>query len=170
MAEARRNTSKKASPARGAAVSATAKKAEKPSIKSVNVQINVKAVSYTHLDVYKRQDDGGGKAEDNGTGRNGRRGYGQGRAGPSVLPPFRRGLDPVSYTHLDVYKRQRWCRSFPSSMLFCSFWLCCANCVSCSSNGSMFCLSCSTEIIPSSNNSNCLVRCVLNRSILVSSS
>ena len=42
MAEARRNTSKKASPARGAAVSATAKKAEKPSIKSVNVQINVK--------------------------------------------------------------------------------------------------------------------------------
>ena len=42
MAEARKSTSKKASSTKGAAVAASVKKADKPSIKSVNVQINLK--------------------------------------------------------------------------------------------------------------------------------
>ena len=47
------------------------------------------AVSYTHLDVYKRQD-GGGEIVGQRKGR---------RAGGNYA-------GPVSYTHLDVYKRQ----------------------------------------------------------------
>ena len=64
-------------------------------------------VSYTHLDVYKRQ----GKGRvckifeteiDAGTrAKHIKAEYGQGGAGWPVD-----GLGPVSYTHLDVYKRQ----------------------------------------------------------------
>ena len=61
-------------------------------------KLNTGPVSYTHLDVYKRQgqyrinlleprcwDDGSGPED------------------PDAPDAF-----PVSYTHLDVYKRQRW--------------------------------------------------------------
>ena len=51
-----------------------------------------KPVSYTHLDVYKRQDD-----SDSGGGWHG------GGAQPGVCDPSQKA---VSYTHLDVYKRQ----------------------------------------------------------------
>ena len=67
----------------------------------------LKAVSYTHLDVYKRQAQGsrafvGGPAALR---------PGHGRApqwrGPHRRPsPRRAALAAVSYTHLDVYKRQ----------------------------------------------------------------
>ena len=52
-----------------------------------NAATNLQPVSYTHLDVYKRQ----GVDGNNATLNNGR---------------FLIELKPVSYTHLDVYKRQ----------------------------------------------------------------
>ena len=59
-------------------------------------------VSYTHLDVYKRQD----------TGCKGHRGCLQ--YGERLCP------GPVSYTHLDVYKRQEWFppTAFPSKRIW----------------------------------------------------
>ena len=59
-----------------------------------NPELSFQAVSYTHLDVYKRQ--AKGKAE--------------GLSGSDwrmlLLPTFHAGAGAVSYTHLDVYKRQ----------------------------------------------------------------
>ena len=62
------------------------------------------AVSYTHLDVYKRQVYRIGTAA--GAGGLGRQSGGccSGTDGRRTLPYSRR--TPVSYTHLDVYKRQ----------------------------------------------------------------
>ena len=63
------------------------------------------AVSYTHLDVYKRQiqDSSGNSSIDPSELKN----------GGSLLPlgsdkdhGSHKGYGPVSYTHLDVYKRQ----------------------------------------------------------------
>ena len=63
---------------------------------------NVLSVSYTHLDVYKRQHLDGGAL--------GKLRRGEGGHVPQVAIPAqqdRGGLaGPVSYTHLDVYKRQ----------------------------------------------------------------
>ena len=63
------------------------------------VSLSLAAVSYTHLDVYKRQCQNwtpAGKALSDHAGE---------------PPPGGRGTagvtDPVSYTHLDVYKRQQ---------------------------------------------------------------
>ena len=56
-----------------------------PELKKVASSLGIKAVSYTHLDVYKRQ--------------------GLPRPRPVVARGVR-GLEAVSYTHLDVYKRQ----------------------------------------------------------------
>ena len=61
----------------------------------------MKTVSYTHLDVYKRQSHG--TAAGTGKGRTaGRRIHSGGRGTERVK--YRHV--PVSYTHLDVYKRQ----------------------------------------------------------------
>ena len=58
-------------------------------------------VSYTHLDVYKRQEHHRGSGED---ARLHQRDEGHGLC---VFPDQRPGpYGPVSYTHLDVYKRQ----------------------------------------------------------------
>ena len=51
-------------------------------------------VSYTHLDVYKRQPQ--------------RRMAAQGQTEENDLDTQRQGDVPVSYTHLDVYKRQAY--------------------------------------------------------------
>ena len=61
-------------------------------------RFSCRAVSYTHLDVYKRQ------------------ALEKARAGnqkflASFSPAQESGLKAVSYTHLDVYKRQRFVRS-----------------------------------------------------------
>ena len=57
------------------------------------------AVSYTHLDVYKRQGD---RRIYTGSSGSGSHYFNKtfGKAGPDG--------NPVSYTHLDVYKRQAW--------------------------------------------------------------
>ena len=60
---------------------------------------SLESVSYTHLDVYKRQGYTGGRV------------WG-GQGGTDAAPDLRRGKaaagqSPVSYTHLDVYKRQQ---------------------------------------------------------------
>ena len=75
-------------------------------------------VSYTHLDVYKRQTSSGSKYT--WTVNNGRIGW---AASESLLVEntnqkgtnykwemCKAGNIPVSYTHLDVYKRQSWYR------------------------------------------------------------
>ena len=66
--------------------------------------LGVRAVSYTHLDVYKRQTVGdpvGKRAlEDN------RHRVAGLRIDEDEAVALTRGLKPVSYTHLDVYKRQ----------------------------------------------------------------
>ena len=53
----------------------------------------MKAVSYTHLDVYKRQVVSGGEITAQG-------------AKADILPELLTDSSAVSYTHLDVYKRQ----------------------------------------------------------------
>ena len=53
------------------------------------------SVSYTHLDVYKRQLQGGGNVILNEEGT--------ASFDPQLIAP---NEEPVSYTHLDVYKRQ----------------------------------------------------------------
>ena len=60
----------------------------------------VVAVSYTHLDVYKRPQKGPGQA---GAQPAPQAGHSAGRA--AAAPRYDRAK-PVSYTHLDVYKRQ----------------------------------------------------------------
>ena len=67
-------------------------------------------VSYTHLDVYKRQ---GYTFFDTaecytGTNPDGSTAYNEEAVGMGIKP-FRDKIVPVSYTHLDVYKRQRYC-------------------------------------------------------------
>ena len=82
--------------------------------------IAVDSVSYTHLDVYKRQGVGYAlagypAAQKRDHGPDGRYAaaiaqlYGTGRAGGHPQPASPRHCrcqGPVSYTHLDVYKRQ----------------------------------------------------------------
>ena len=65
------------------------------------LDVEAEAVSYTHLDVYKRQVDGVAD------GRTDRRGAAFARL-LRAHRPLGVGLaaDAVSYTHLDVYKRQ----------------------------------------------------------------
>ena len=68
---------------------------------SINIEKRwdgVPAVSYTHLDVYKRQDGNKTPGIDCTTGSLGQ--------GLSLAAGMAYGLKPVSYTHLDVYKRQ----------------------------------------------------------------
>ena len=64
-------------------------------------------VSYTHLDVYKRQqvDVAGGDTLKVGFQRTGDRFTSVTLTGPADLV-FTGDIEPVSYTHLDVYKRQ----------------------------------------------------------------
>ena len=69
-------------------------------------------VSYTHLDVYKRQSlQCGGSEQESGDGRlpegPGAGGIAQ-RAGKDPAAHSLQAACPVSYTHLDVYKRQSW--------------------------------------------------------------
>ena len=62
-------------------------------------------VSYTHLDVYKRQYTGSMLEVSNTLGTNSEditMGYYAASAGMAIAYP----IIPVSYTHLDVYKRQ----------------------------------------------------------------
>ena len=70
-------------------------------------RLKVSPVSYTHLDVYKRQDevsdDYGKKPSYRGDKRNSRGRYSAGRY---YILPSSVYSRPVSYTHLDVYKRQ----------------------------------------------------------------
>ena len=71
-------------------------------------------VSYTHLDVYKRQDQGSAQVLPDA-----RRVEADGARlalGPGCCCCARHlfVLPPVSYTHLDVYKRQPWPSSRPS--------------------------------------------------------
>ena len=67
-------------------------------------------VSYTHLDVYKRQVNGGvPRGGDNGGNLERRlmEGHKQGREQAADIDgDTQDGYGPVSYTHLDVYKRQ----------------------------------------------------------------
>ena len=66
------------------------------------------SVSYTHLDVYKRQGQDR-VAQRLPLGRRGSLGGDIDRVGAHPLPgELERGASPVSYTHLDVYKRQPW--------------------------------------------------------------
>ena len=37
------------------------------------------------------------------------------RAGPDATDLIGKKVAPVSYTHLDVYKRQGWCTDWPTS-------------------------------------------------------
>ena len=69
---------------------------------------NLDPVSYTHLDVYKRQDAAGaaaagaaaaGAAESDATAAN--------ASALVTRPSLPEPATAVSYTHLDVYKRQR---------------------------------------------------------------
>ncbi|WP_459448251.1 hypothetical protein [Erwinia amylovora] len=55
---------------------------------SISTPRSIKPVSYTHLDVYKRQR------------------IQLGRTGLAGLKDGKLRIDPVSYTPLDVYKRQ----------------------------------------------------------------
>ena len=70
----------------------------------------VGAVSYTHLDVYKRQEIEGDISVENG--ENPKSAFrtesirGQPRGERAYLETVADSRDPVSYTHLDVYKRQ----------------------------------------------------------------
>ena len=103
------------------------------SYRFVNAMRRVEAVSYTHLDVYKRQGvDGapgaqgpaGPQGEQGVAGNNGANGT-QGPAGPQGVagvdgaPGTQGPAGPqgpqgaVSYTHLDVYKRQKHRCRFP---------------------------------------------------------
>ena len=74
----------------------------------------MESVSYTHLDVYKRQPYGKVFGGTNGDGPpctlNGFTGARNGAIVPewelSVRVKPNKGAEPVSYTHLDVYKRQ----------------------------------------------------------------
>ena len=78
-------------------------------------RVYAEAVSYTHLDVYKRQDlkrmdtgrivlaDSGGVAPDTLAFL---RGVIRGKTGCKELILADAGCTTVSYTHLDVYKRQ----------------------------------------------------------------
>ena len=63
-----------------------------------NPNFSVTPVSYTHLDVYKRQRHP--RLLRRGSRKPAQRGGAHGRV-------QRQALHPVSYTHLDVYKRQR---------------------------------------------------------------
>ena len=56
-----------------------------------------KSVSYTHLDVYKRQVQSGSKVVTNNLGL---------KIYSSEDKPVAKTIRSVSYTHLDVYKRQ----------------------------------------------------------------
>ena len=69
-------------------------------------RISHDAVSYTHLDVYKRQDPNMGGIQGGTYGGMNSQGMNPGMGGPQGGMMNRQGLDPVSYTHLDVYKRQ----------------------------------------------------------------
>ena len=66
------------------------------------------AVSYTHLDVYKRQAYGPCRT----TAKTGWH-----RAAQKTPEEKNGGATPVSYTHLDVYKRQIPCRC-PSNSIW----------------------------------------------------
>ena len=61
---------------------------------------HIKTVSYTHLDVYKRQRNGYAKEYDES------RAWCETQKMQDCYIQSVDGLKPVSYTHLDVYKRQ----------------------------------------------------------------
>ena len=73
-------------------------------VDTTNYSIQETAVSYTHLDVYKRQ------VVRKGTLHASIRACGRsspfGRIRPMACTLLRKAAWPVSYTHLDVYKRQ----------------------------------------------------------------
>ena len=69
-------------------------------------QRTVIAVSYTHLDVYKRQKLMSAVGVRNLAGFNKKVKDAIDAGQPMVDPLFKANPDPVSYTHLDVYKRQ----------------------------------------------------------------
>ena len=62
----------------------------------------IRAVSYTHLDVYKRQGEQRGKRGVDGTAH----GLPDALLSDDLKRLLARGAQAVSYTHLDVYKRQ----------------------------------------------------------------
>ena len=70
----------------------------------VHESVTDEAVSYTHLDVYKRQDFGMERGTEYGLEQIYAVIDGRYRSGKPLIATT--NLTPVSYTHLDVYKRQ----------------------------------------------------------------
>ena len=74
--------------------------------------IGIRTVSYTHLDVYKRQDCNRDFRHQKGSGVSKTAFWRQQLSADKRQAERTAALDPVSYTHLDVYKRQL--RQFPN--------------------------------------------------------
>ena len=87
------------------------RKKEAAKIKIYAATNTLVAVSYTHLDVYKRQ-----MLEDDGCAA----GLLLAEMGLSLTEAVRECRQPVSYTHLDVYKRQVQTMSVSFTVWICS--------------------------------------------------